>query len=91
MPDEDLFRSPEEANRIADEIIRDAGRGLPPAWPAGDRANDMFVLSVQGRGIKGPIECNGLPLAEVRPAWWQRLFNALTPWRLRTRVFTNRA
>lgn len=88
MPDKELFRSPEAAERLASEIIAEAGRSLTPTWPAHEHHNDLIILSVHGRGIRG--ECNGVPMIEVQPVWWRRLFNALTPWRLRTRVFTNR-
>ena len=59
---------------------------LVPPWPKYDPDGDVRILTVQIRG--GAVATfNGVPMVEVQPVWWRRVFNALTPWRVRTRVF----
>lgn len=55
-------------------------------WPSHD-SHHIAMLMVQCSGRVKAVTHDGTPLVEVQPVWWRRVFNWLTPWRVRTRVF----
>lgn len=59
-----------------------------PEWPTPGHHGDVTMLFVAGGDIlAGPPTYDGVPMVEVKPAWYRRLWRALTPWVHRSRVF----
>lgn len=58
---------------------------VTPQWPK-PKPDDLKTLVVRGKGWRLADDT----WKECRRAWWRRIIDALTPWRIRTRLFWKR-
>jgi hypothetical protein len=56
-------------------------------WPSTIGPGDDLYLIVQQRGQPPAVSYAGSSMELVWPAWWHRVIQWLSPWRVRTYLF----